>query len=206
MAARPVRNATPVRVLAAVAATLALGLPTASLAAGDVERGRKLAYTCHGCHGIASYRNAYPNYGVPRLGGQSARYLAAALKEYRNGNRPHPTMQGQAGTLDDQEIEDLAAFLAGERLVSDGMPTGTAPAAAAVCVACHGQDGVGTSDDYPTLSGQPADYLEQALNDYRTGKRKNPIMAPMVQSLQKSDIKALAQYFAAQQPGLRLSR
>lgn len=171
-----------------------------------MERGRKLAYTCHGCHGIASYRNAYPNYGVPRLGGQSARYLAAALKEYRNGNRPRPTMQGQAGTLDDQEIEDLAAFLAGERLVSDGKPTGTAPAAAAVCVACHGQDGVGNQRRLSDAVRQPADYLEQALNDYRTGKRKNPIMAPMVQSLQKSDIKALAQYFAAQQPGLRLSR
>jgi len=200
------RNATPVRVIAAAAVAAALALPGIAHAAGDVERGRKLAYTCHGCHGIESYRNAYPNYSVPRLGGQSARYLAAALAEYRAGNRSHPTMQGQAGTLDDQEIADLAAYLAGERVVSDGKPTGTAPAAAAVCVACHGQDGVGMSEDYPTLSGQPADYIEQALNDYRSGKRKNAIMAPMVQQLQKADIKALAQYFAAQTPALHLPK
>lgn len=206
MAVSPVRNAIPARVLAAVAATLVLGLPAVGQAAGDVERGRKLAYTCHGCHGIASYRNAYPNYAVPRLGGQSAKYLVSALKEYRAGNRSHPTMQGQAGTLDDQEIDDLAAFLGRERVASDGKPTGTAPPTAAVCVACHGPDGVGTSEDYPTLSGQPADYLVQALNDYRTGKRRNPIMAPMAQPLKTADIELLAQFFAAQEPALRLSK
>jgi cytochrome c553 len=206
MVQRSARNATPVRVIATAAVAVALALPVVAQAAGDVERGRKLAYTCYGCHGIESYRNAYPNYSVPRLGGQSAKYLAAALVEYRAGNRSHPTMQGQAGTLDDQEIADLAAYLAGERVVSDGKPTGTAPPAAAVCVACHGQDGVGITEDYPTLSGQPADYLEQALHQYRTGRRKNAIMAPMVQPLQAPDITALAQYFSAQTPALMVPK
>ncbi|MFO1377227.1 MAG: c-type cytochrome [Steroidobacteraceae bacterium] len=206
MAVSSARNATPARVIAAAAVAAVLALPGIARAAGDVERGRKLAYTCHGCHGIESYRNAYPNYSVPRLGGQSAKYLAAALAEYRAGNRSHPTMQGQAGRLDDQEIADLAAYLAGERVVSDGKPTGTAPAAAAVCAACHGQDGVGMNEDYPTLSGQAADYIEQALNDYRSGKRKNAIMAPMAQQVQKADIRALAQYFSTQTPALHLPK
>ena len=206
MALSPARNAISVRVIAAAAAVVVLTLPAVSVAAGDAERGRKLAYTCQGCHGIESYRNAYPNYSVPKLAGQSSKYLASALTEYRVGNRAHPTMQGQAGTLDDQEIADIAAYFAGERVVSDGKASGTAPAAAAVCVACHGLDGVGVTEDYPTLSGQHADYLEQALGDYRSGKRNNAIMAPMVQSLQKADIKALAEFFAVQSPALSLQK
>ena len=56
-------------------------LLTSSLAgaAGDPENGRKLAYTCHGCHGIENYKNAYPNYSVPKLGGQHEQYIVAAL-------------------------------------------------------------------------------------------------------------------------------
>ena len=39
-------------------------------AEGNAERGEKLGYTCLGCHGIDGYRNAYPSYRVPKLGGQ----------------------------------------------------------------------------------------------------------------------------------------
>lgn len=207
MFSSPARIAAPLKILAAAAvAAGTLVLPALAFGAGDAERGRKLAYTCHGCHGIESYRNAYPNYSVPKLAGQPARYLAAALAEYRNGNREHPTMRGQAGTLDDQEIADIAAYFAGERVVSDGEPSGTAPPAAMICASCHGKDGVGITEDYPTLSGQHADYLAQALTDYRNGKRKNAIMAPFAQQLQKADIEALAEYFAAQKPGLSLPK
>ena len=62
------------------------------------------------------------------------------------------------------------------------------------------------NEDYPTLSGQAADYIEQALNDYRSGKRKNAIMAPMAQQVQKADIGALAQYFSTQTPALHLPK
>jgi cytochrome c553 len=53
-------------------------------------------------------------------------------------------------------------------------------------------------DEYPNLAGQHADYIEQALNDYRLGKRKNPIMAPFAQQLTKEDIEVLAEYFSEQ--------
>src|SRR5690242_5271623 len=59
---------------------------------GDAQRGANLASTCLGCHGIEGYRNAYPDYAVPRLSGQHAGYLADALKEYRNDSRQYPTM------------------------------------------------------------------------------------------------------------------
>ena len=98
-----------VRCAAAVFALLAAPL---ALAAGDAGAGKLKANTCMGCHGIPGYTNAYPTYRVPKLGGQSAEYLAAALKSYKSGERPHKTMQAQAASLSDQDIDDIAAFLA----------------------------------------------------------------------------------------------
>ena len=72
---------------------------------------------------------------------------------------------------------------------------------AAMCVACHGEAGnKPLMPEYPKLAGQPADYLVKALKDYKSGKRKNPVMAPMAAGLSKQDIKDLAAYFASQ-PG-----
>lgn len=98
-----------VRCAAAVVALLAT---PATFAAGDVEAGRLKANTCMGCHGIPGYTNAYPTYRVPKLGGQSPEYLAAALKAYKTGERPHKTMQAQATSLTDQDIADIAAYFA----------------------------------------------------------------------------------------------
>lgn len=80
---------------------------------GDAARGKPLTYTCQGCHGIPAYRNAYPNYHVPLIGGQSAQYLYSALIEYRKGARKHPTMQAQAQSFSEQDIADIAAYLSG---------------------------------------------------------------------------------------------
>lgn len=80
-------------------------------APGDPESGRMLTYTCRGCHGVEGYRNAYPNYQVPLIGGQSATYLVIALNAYRSGARSHPTMQAQAQSFSEQDIADIAAFL-----------------------------------------------------------------------------------------------
>ncbi len=82
------------------------------LAQGDVEAGKQKAYTCTGCHGIAGYKNVYPHYHVPKIGGQNYEYLVIALTEYRNGNRVHPTMEAQAIGFTDQDIADIAAYLA----------------------------------------------------------------------------------------------
>ena len=169
---------------------------------GDAHRGRKLAYTCMGCHGIENYKNAYPKYSVPKLGGQSAAYISAALAEYEASARWHPTMKGLASTLSAQDRADLAAWFQGpQRAQAGAKPVGTAPATAATCTACHGQDGVGTLPENPTLAGQHADYLAQALNDYRLGKRQNAIMGTFASQLTRDDIQSLAAYFS-QQAGL----
>lgn len=78
---------------------------------GNAETGRTLTYTCQGCHGIDGYRNVYPHYHVPKIGGQSSEYLVNALHEYRRGTRRHPTMEAQAKSFSDQDIADIAAFL-----------------------------------------------------------------------------------------------
>ena len=65
-----------------------------------------------------------------------------------------------------------------------------------VCKTCHGMDGVGIDDTYPRLAGQYADYMEQALLDYRSGNRKNPIMAGFAATLTDEDIANVAAYYA----------
>lgn len=101
-----------VKTVRCAAAVLALLAAPVTLAAGNGEAGRLKANTCMGCHGIPGYTNAYPTYRVPKLGGQSAEYLSAALKAYKSGERPHLTMRAQAANLSDQDIDDIAAFLA----------------------------------------------------------------------------------------------
>ncbi len=83
----------------------------AAAVTGNASAGRTLAYTCQGCHGLTGYKNAYPSYKVPKIGGQSPQYLTQALTEYREGKRKHPTMQAQATSFSVQDIADLSAYL-----------------------------------------------------------------------------------------------
>lgn len=82
----------------------------ASAAGGNPAAGQEKSAICAGCHGIAGWRNAYPAYRVPKLGGQNAEYIVAALKAYQTKQRAHQTMQAIAATLSDQDIADLAAY------------------------------------------------------------------------------------------------
>lgn len=101
-----------------IAAILTAFAPLGLSAQGDPERGAVLAYTCTGCHGIPFYKNVYPTYSVPKLGGQNQAYLISALKAYREGTRRHATMQAQAATLSDQDIADISAYFV--RVGEDG--------------------------------------------------------------------------------------
>ncbi len=85
--------------------------PAAAAVVGSAERGKSLAYTCQGCHGVTGYKNAYPTYYVPKIAGQTNEYLLAALKAYREGTRKHPTMQAQSQSFSEQDLADIAAYL-----------------------------------------------------------------------------------------------
>ena len=191
--------------VAGMVAGLAFGVPASaqSAPAGDAARGKTLGYTCLGCHAAEGYKNVQPMYSVPRLNGQSAAYLVAALKGYKSGERSHMTMHAHAMSMTEQDMWDISTYLAGTTIKTEAVkPTGTAPAAAAVCVACHGNNGVGIMAEYPILAGQHRDYLAQTLTDYQKGGRKNAVMAGFMGALKPSDIEALAAYYSAQRPGL----
>jgi cytochrome c553 len=198
--------------LAGMALTAMLTLPahaadeTAGAPAGDPVLGQKKFYTCVGCHGIDDYKNAYPDYSVPRLRHQHAEYIVSALQEYKSGERPHATMHAQASSLSDQDMRDIAAYLQGGDAIK---PTATAQVAA--CGACHGENGLGVaatmSPKPPILAGQHVDYLEQALITYHNGRRKNVVMDGMAQLLKTdADIKIIAAYFADQPSALATAK
>lgn len=65
-----------------------------------------------------------------------------------------------------------------------------------VCATCHGMDGVGIDETYPKLAGQYADYMAQALKDYRSGARKNAIMSGFAATLTDEDIENVAKYYS----------
>ena len=98
-------------VISGVALLLSAVAPVA-IAEGDIAAGKDKAFTCSGCHGNPVVGNVYPTYSAPLIGGQSATYIVAALKQYADESRWHPTMQAQAKAMSDQDMADIAAYIA----------------------------------------------------------------------------------------------
>ena len=87
--------------------------PAPAATVGDAGRGAQKVAMCQGCHGIPGWRTAFPEvYRVPKLSGQTAQYIVAALKQYKSGDRGHPTMKAIAGSLTDGDMADVAAYYA----------------------------------------------------------------------------------------------
>jgi cytochrome c553 len=170
-------------------------------AEGDPERGRVIGYTCLGCHGIEGYRNAYPSYRVPKLGGQKADALQTALQAYRGGSRRHHTMQAQGASLTQQDVEDVVAWIALSPPASDDLNEQTVGGleSAKACVACHGTAGKDVKPAPPVLSGQHRSYLAEALKQYKDGQRGATVMSAFTAGLSERDIEQLAAFFAAQE-------
>lgn len=179
---------------------LGLGLVGAAAhAEGDAKRGGQLSNTCMGCHGIDGYRNAYPSYRVPKLGGQHPEYIVIALQGYKTGTRAHDTMHAQASSMSDQDMLDIAAFFASEGQPATGAEVVTpGKDKTATCTACHGAQGISTTPVWPVLAGQHKDYIERALHEYKAGQRKDPVMGAQAAGLSDADIEAVASYFSAQ--------
>lgn len=83
---------------------------------GSAKAAENKVAMCIGCHGIPGYKATFPEvYQVPKIGGQSAKYIESALKAYQKGDRKHPSMRGIAGSLTEQDIADLAAYYAQQK-------------------------------------------------------------------------------------------
>ena len=172
--------------------------------AENAESGKLKAQTCLGCHGVPSYSNVYPSYHVPKLVGQHAPYIVAALKAYQSGERSHPTMRAQAAGLTESDMADIAAFFSNYKAASPSPSQAMPPSEelkdkVAVCAACHNIDGNSQLPENPRLAGQYRDYLYQSLLNYKEGKRKNPIMLGIIATLDEADMKLLSLYFSKQQ-------
>lgn len=93
-----------------LAALLAVA-PLAVSAQGNADAAKAKVAMCVGCHEIPGYKASFPTvYSVPKIVGQSGKYIENALQAYKKGDRSHPTMRGIAGSLSDQDIADLAAY------------------------------------------------------------------------------------------------
>jgi cytochrome c553 len=99
------------------------------------------------------------------------------------------TLAAQVPTAVAWDVESLRTVASGD--VQRGS------ALAAGCAGCHGAKGISPADAFPSLAGLPADVIYKQLDDYRTGKRQNPIMQGMAAALSDQQIADLAAHFAA---------
>ena len=74
-------------------------------------------------------------------------------------------------------------------------------AKAAMCMSCHGAQGISAVPTYPNLAGQKEAYLVKALKEYKDGQRSNAIMKAMVAPLSAADINNIAAYYSSLKPG-----
>ncbi|MFO7859526.1 MAG: c-type cytochrome [Ectothiorhodospiraceae bacterium] len=186
----------------------AIFAPTLAQADGDVSRGEELSGSCAACHGAQgeSSDSQWPN-----LAGQSERYLYEQLKAYKSGERENNVMAGQVANLDDQDMQDLAAYFADqEPVVSGGVDEdlrdqgeaiyrgGIPEKDVAACMACHGPGGAGMPGaGFPRIGGQHAEYVVAQLKAYRSGERdtdRNAMMRTNAERLSDEEIQAVASY------------
>lgn len=70
-------------------------------------------------------------------------------------------------------------------------------AKAAMCAACHGANGISQIPMYPNLAGQKEQYILKQIKDFKSGKRKDPIMEPMARALSDADMANIAAFYAS---------
>jgi cytochrome c553 len=196
----------------AASATFAADEPPAATAAKpkpDLAKG-EAAFTAKAC---ASCHNADGNSAIaanPKLAQQHPEYILKQLEEFKSGKRKNAIMSGMAATLSDEEMRDIAWFVAskkekqgfakdkdlvtlGEKIYRGGVADRQIPA----CAGCHSPDGAGIPAQYPRLAGQHAEYIASELVQFRDGVRLNSIpMTGVAAKLNDREIKAVADYIA----------
>jgi len=175
---------------------------------GNADLGKQKASTCVVCHG----EDGNSQVGLwPSLAGQNFRYLKKQLLLMQSGERSVPEMAGQLDEFNEQDLEDMAEYFAGEKnkigqassdLVERGSKlyyAGSLEKGIPACTACHSPQGRGNSPaGYPLLSGQKSEYISKTLKEYRTGVRKyseeSAIMVSIAYKLDNKEIEALASF------------
>ena len=165
-----------------------------------LQMAEQAAGACFGCHGKNGNSQIA---GTPNLSSQTPDYLATAINQYQTGTRQHELMKSFVVDLSKEQVNLVSIYFANQEPAATqnagkGNPD-NAKDLTGGCESCHGAKGISTSKK-PSIAGQDADYLVQALIDYQTGKRDNSDMQKAVTELSKSDFTNLASYFAVQTP------
>ena len=168
---------------------------------GPVQAGKADAAACAGCHGEGGISKTP---GMPNLVALDPKYLVAAMKGYKSGQRKHDLMQSMLAAVSEADMNNLALYYALQKPARAQTPvTGdqaAGKAAAAACAGCHGKQGVSTNPDIPSLAGQDAQYLATALQAYKDGSRGDESMKGLAAALDDRVMKDMAAFYAAQPP------
>jgi DmsE family decaheme c-type cytochrome len=162
---------------------------------------RNKSVACSACHGEGGISKRP---GVPSLVGLDPEYLVSAMKAYVTGQRKHDFKKTLLSGVSEAELNDIAHYYAQQSparaqtpLVGDASAGKTASAS---CAECHGEEGVSTNSAWPSLAGQDARYLADALKAYKSGSRKSVLMKGPVESLDERTINDMASYYASLRP------
>ncbi len=175
--------------------------------AGEEAALKSTVQTCGTCHGVNG-RSVSPTF--PNLAAQTAPYIEAQLKAFKEQTRADPDAQaymwGMASQLSDPMIPHLAAYFAkqpaadgksgdaaliarGKRVFEEGVPARQIPP----CASCHGAHAEGMAT-FPRLAGQHAPYLLKQLLVIQNALRSAPVMHGIVQQLNKDQMQAVVAY------------
>ena len=197
--------------LSAAVLVSGIAISNVALAAGNSDAGKAKSAVCSACHGVQGISSIAVN---PNLAGQVPGYIAEQLAAFKSGERSNAIMAGQVVALTEEDMADLDAYYASlvpnvevkltendKALAEEGANIyrgGFAERGISACMSCHGPSGHGIPKNYPRVSAQHKDYLEQSLLAYKKGDRKgyNDIMPSIAFGLSELQIKQLAAYMA----------
>lgn len=180
----------------------------AKVSKSDLLKGEaKFTAVCATCHGADGNSTTPAN---PKLAQQHPEYLVKQLQEFKSGQRKSAAMKDVAAALSDEEMRNVAYWLAAQKakpgfakdkeLVAQGERIyrgGIADRQVAACAGCHSPNGAGIPSQYPRLSGQHADYAVTQLVTFRDGVRQNSHqMAQVAAKMNDREIRAVADYVA----------
>lgn len=200
---------------AAVAIVLPAGAGAQGAARADPAKGRQIAsQICVACHAEDGNSTLPAN---PKLAGQFLEYLHKQLANFKpeggkKAERENAVMGGMVGTLSDEDMRNVAAYYAAQKLKPETAKSkelaaqgqklyrgGNLASGVAACAACHGPDGAGIPGQYPRISGQFAAYIEAQLTAFKSGARSNDpngMMRGVAARMSEPEIKAVAEYVA----------
>ena len=170
-------------------------------ATDPVQAGKAAAAGCAGCHGDTGISKTP---GMPSLVGLDPKYLVAAMKAYKSGQRKNDMMKSMLATVTDASMNNIALYYGLQKPARAQTPAAGDKAAgetaAAGCAGCHGADGVSAVAATPSLAGQDAAYVASALQSYKQGARGDETMKGLAASLDERTIKNIAAFYAGREP------